>query len=395
MLHRFSLPPLLLFCLTTLALTGCESWFQAEPPHLRLKPATFTDLPGWQQDNLAAFAPAFQRSCERMSRKPMEARLGALPEAGTYQDWQRACQAFLALSTHDQTSVRAWAEAYMTPFEVRSGQDPNGLFTGYYEASLNGSRTPHSPYLTPLHTRPEDLVMVNLGEFRSELKGQRIAGRVTEGMLRPYETREAIVTGHWPHQDKALVWVDDPVDAFFLQIQGSGVVQLDDGQQMRVGYDGQNGHPYFAIGRELIKRGAMTAETVSMQAIRAWLTQHPDQADEIMNTNPSYVFFREIKRDGAVGGEGVVLTPGRSLAIDHTQLAYGLPLWADIAPPVPSHPRLQRLMVAQDTGGAIRGAVRGDVFWGFGDEAEHLAGHMKSSGRYWVLLPRSLSAGKS
>lgn len=381
--------------LNSLLLSGCETWFKAEPPRLTLRAAQFNQLPGWEQDDLSTFAPAFARSCERILRKPADARLGALPEAGTYRDWQPACVAFQALDLKSNPAIRDWATTYMAPWEVRSGNEPTGLFTGYYEASLKGSRTPHHPYLTPLHTRPDDLVTVQLGEFRESLKGQRIAGRVKDGALHPYETRASIVTGHWPHQDQALVWVDDPVDAFFVQIQGSGVVELDDGQLMRIGYDGQNGHPYFAIGRELIRRGELTPETVSMQSIRDWLSQHPDQADSVMNTNPSYVFFREIQREGAMGGEGVVLTAGRSLAIDHTQLAYGLPIFTDIAPPLPSEARLQRLMVAQDTGGAIQGAVRGDVFWGFGDHAEWLAGHMKSEGRYWLLLPRHLTAGKS
>ncbi|MEM7651032.1 MAG: MltA domain-containing protein, partial [Pseudomonadota bacterium] len=172
------------------------------------------------------------------------------------------------------------------------------------------------------------------------------------------------------------------------QIQGSGVVQLDDGGVMRIGYAGQNGHVYYAIGRELIKRGDIEKEDVSLQSIRSWLEANPDQADEIMNTNESYVFFQELKGEGPLGGSGVALTPGRSLAVDRSLLAYGLPLWADIEAPIDGAPHIQRLMVAQDTGGAIRGPVRGDVFWGYGERAETLAGPMKSQGRYWALLPK-------
>ena len=157
---------------------------------------------------------------------------------------------------------------------------------------------------------------------------------------------------------------------------------------IRLGYAGQNGHVYYAIGRELIARGALEKEAVSLQSIREWLNANPDQADEIMNTNASYVFFQELKEDGPKGGEGVALTAGRSLAVDHSLMAYGLPIWADIEEPVPGAGPIRRMMVAQDTGGAIRGPVRGDVFWGHGARAEQLAGPMKSSGRYWVLLPQ-------
>ncbi|MGH1399575.1 MAG: murein transglycosylase A, partial [Alphaproteobacteria bacterium] len=299
------------------------------------------------------------------------------------------CFDFAALSPKSQTTLQRYFEQNFTPYNVRSGSDPNGLFTGYYEASLKGSRTKTARYNIPLHTRPDDLVMVQLGEFREELKGQRIAGRVKGGNLKPYESREEIIAGKWPHHDKVLLWVDDPVDAFFVQIQGSGLVEMSDGTTMRIGYAGQNGHPYYAIGRELIKRGALTKESVSMQAIRDWLAKNPADADALMNTNKSYVFFREINGEGPIGGQGVALTAGRSLAIDRSLISYGLPIWTDIAAPTPDTKSIQKLMITQDTGGAIRGAVRGDVFWGYGATAETLAGSMKSKGKYWVLLPNN------
>jgi membrane-bound lytic murein transglycosylase A len=361
---------------------------QEEGAPLTLKPVSFSALPGWGDDTLAEAVPALQRSCERILRRPPAGAYSALPQAGTNADWQGICLDLRALNTQNPQETQLFFERHFTPFEVRAGTQAEGLFTGYYEASLKGSRTRHDQYRYPLHTRPGDLVMVDLGEFREELKGQRIAGRVKEGSLKPYEDRAAIVAGRWPHNDKVLVWVDDPVDAFFVQIQGSGIVELDDGSVMRIGYAGQNGHIYYAIGRELIARGELTKDGVSMQAIRQWLAANPDKADEIMNTNRSYVFFEESKQDGAVGGEGVILTPGRSLAIDHSEIPYGAPLWVDIAEPVPGVGDLRRLMLAQDTGGAIRGAVRGDVFWGYGDRAESIAGPMKAQGRYWLLLPR-------
>ena len=274
---------------------------------------------------------------------------------------------------------------------VTADAESTGLFTGYYEAALKGSRTRKGPYQYPLRARPDDLVMVQLGDFREELKGQRIAGRVQSGRLKPYETHAEINAGKLPPaQDKTLVWVDSPVDAFFVQIQGSGVVALDDGTLMRIGYAGQNGHPYYAVGRELVKNGELSKDEVSMQSIRAWMTNNPDKARALMETNKSYVFFEEVKSEGPKGGEGIALTPMRSLAIDHSLIPYGMPVWLSADHPVPSQGRLNRLMITQDTGGAIRGPVRGDFFWGYGTQAEKLAGAMKSQGRYWFLLPKAL-----
>ena len=374
-----------------LLLSACAGGPAAEKPagedaKLVLKPVEYSALPGWGADNLSEFVPALQKTCARLAKKEWSESVGVIPEAGTIGDWQRICGGLA--SAPDNAALKAFLEKNLQPFEASAENKTDGLFTGYYEASLKGSRTKHGPYTVPLYTRPTDLVMVDLGNFREELKGQRIAGRVQDGNLKPYEDRAAIVGGQWPHNDKVLVWVDDPVDAFFVQIQGSGVVELDDGSVMRIGYAGQNGHIYYAIGRELIKRGELTKDNVSMQAIQTWLAAHPAQADEIMNTNRSYVFFQESQGAGPLGGENVALTPGRSLAIDRSKIPYGIPVWVNIAEPAPGAGGLRRLMMAQDTGGAIRGAVRGDVFWGYGAKAESMAGPMKSQGKYWLLLPR-------
>lgn len=363
-----------------------------EEPKMRLVQSGYPELPGWGTDRYAEILPAIEKTCARIMKNDPAKPFGLLEEAGSYGDWQAVCTDLLNLPERTDHSIKAFFEQRFTPYQILSGDEAYGLFTGYYEASLKGSYTKSERYHVPLHKRPSDLVMVDLGLFREHLKGERIAGRIENGALRPYEARDAIVAGNWPYTDDAhvLVWVDDSVDAFFLQIQGSGRILLDDGSFMRAGYAGQNGHPYYAIGRELIKMGHLTKETVSMQSIRAWLEAHPDQADSIMNTNKSYVFFEQIAGDGPLGGENVALTATRSLAIDRSLLPYGLPFWVDIEPPMENMPALQRLMMAQDTGGAIRGAVRGDVFWGYGEEAELLAGHMKSKGRYWVLLPKKI-----
>lgn len=361
-----------------------------EEPIMQMIPTDFSALPDWGTDKAAEILPAFEKSCLRIMKNDPEKPFGLIEQAGKYGAWQTICHDMQNLSSRDDMNVQRFFETHFTPYQVLSGEDPYGLFTGYYEASLNGSRVKSDVYNTPLHKRPDDLIMVDLGLFREHLKGERIAGRVENGALKPYEPRDQIIAGNWPYNqdDQVLAWVDDPVDAFFLQIQGSGRILLEDGSMIRAGYAAQNGHPYYAIGRELIKMGYLTKETVSMQSIRAWLEANPDQAEAIMNTNKSYVFFEELNGEGPLGGENVALTPTRSLAIDRSLLPYGLPLWVDIEPPMEGLPPLKRLMMAQDTGGAIRGAVRGDVFWGYGAEAEMLAGHMKSKGRYWALLPK-------
>lgn len=375
---------IIIFGLYSLLLTACAEMAPENAP-LLLKPASYDDLKGWNADDFDGFASAFGRSCERILKQTPGKAFGPDGVGGTYGDWQPACRELPAAG-----SKKSFIEQWFRPYLATGGGAEKGLFTGYYEASLRGSRTRHGPYQYPLYRRPDDLVMVDLGEFRDELKGQRIAGRVIDARLKPYEDRAAITAGNWPHNDKVIVWVDNPVDSFFLHIQGSGRVLLDDDTQMRVGYDGQNGHVYYAVGRELIKRGELTKDNVSMQAIRQWMADHPEKTDEIMNTNRSYVFFRELTEEGPEGGEGVTLTPLRSMAIDRSKIPYGIPVWLDVPEPAPGAEPLRRLMVAQDTGGAIRGPVRGDIFWGYGPQAENRAGKMKAEGRYWLLLPKTV-----
>ncbi len=367
--------------------SSCAAVDKEKAP-LVLKPAGFNDLPGWARDDHGQVLAAFSKSCERILKRDPSDQFGPDEVGGTYGDWQPAC---MALAGTSPAYAREFFERWFTPWKATmDGREDEGLFTGYYEASLKGAREKTGPYAFPLHARPDDLVMVDLGTFRDDLKGRRIAGRVKGGHLKPYEDRQNISQGRWPHNDEALVWVDDPVEAFFLHIQGSGRVLLEDGGFIRVGYAGQNGHPYYAIGRDLVHRGALEKEEVSLQSIRAWLENNPQEAQAVMNTNKSYVFFQELTGDGPLGGEGLALTPGRSLAVDRSKLPYGVPMWLDIEAPVTGEPDIRRLVVAQDTGGAIRGAVRGDMFWGFGARAEYLAGHMKSQGRYWLLLPKTL-----
>lgn len=380
-----------------LMLTGCADLTDTKTPApkaaLKLENAAFADLTGWAADDHLAALRAFDKSCARLLKADATKTITVADRTMTVQDWQKICAARPDPVTATAAAARAYFEQNFTPVMATADGRADGLFTGYYEASLRGSYARTGAYQVPLRRRPDDLVEVNLGDFRPDWKGQRIAGRVRDGKLKPYEDRAAIVAGKLPAgSDNPIVYVDSAVDAFFLQIQGSGIVTLPDGSTVRLGYDGQNGHPYVAIGKKLVETGAMTKEQVSMQSIRAWLAAHPDQAVAMMNANPSYVFFRTLDdidaSSGPLGGEGVSLTPGRSLAVDRTIIPYGLPIWLAADHPVDGGSKIHRLVIAQDTGGAITGPVRGDLFWGYGPEAEHAAGLMKSNGRYWFLLPK-------
>lgn len=357
-------------------------------PRLVLTPARFSDLPGWNTDRQGDALVALKRSCARITTLPDGREIGPDGMAGTVTSWRGPCEQALRLDPEDHASARSFFEREFTPLIATDNGMSDGLFTGYYEPELRGARAPGGRYTVPLHGRPADLVTVDLGQFREEWHGKSITGQLNGGTLRPYPTRAEIEAGALKNAQSEIVWVDDPVDAFFLQIQGSGRILFEDGSMMRVGYIAQNGRPYVAIGRALIARGALTRETVSMQSIRAWLTGHPADAAAVMNTNTSYIFFRVLDGNGPVGSEGVALTPGRSIAVDRAFLAMGLPVWLDAEDPLEPDRRLQRLLIAQDSGGAIRGPVRGDVFWGHGAEAADRAGRMRSRGRYWILLPR-------
>jgi len=312
--------------------------------------------------------------------------------------WPRLCAEFAALPRPAPDAMpraeplRGWLATRFEAWPLRDARGgTEGLMTGYYEPLLTGSRTRESSRQAPLYTRPGDLLTIDLAGVEPRLAGLRLRGRVQGTRVVPYHSRADIETAQ-PLGGSELLWVDDPVDAFFLEIQGSGRVALAEGGEMRVGYAAQNGHGYVPVGRILADRGEIPREQVSMQSIRAWMARDARAAQDLMNANPSYVFFRELTGDGPIGSEGVALVPGRSLAVDRAHVALGVPVWLDAQDPLDEARRVLRLLVAQDTGGAIRGVVRGDVFWGAGEEAAERAGRMRSRGRTWVLLPRDLAA---
>ncbi len=362
---------------------------------LRLTAGRLAELPGWADDAVAEALPALRRSCERLLRLPAARPIGPGAIAGTAADWQAPCRDLAErgeAGEAGETEARRFLEEWFAPFLIADGDDPDGLFTGYYEAELRGARSPDQRYHVPLYRRPPSLISVDLGQFRSELAGRRIAGKLAGRRLRPFDDRAGIDGGALAGRGLELLWVDDPVDAFFLHVQGSGRVLLEDGGVVRVGYDGTNDLPFVAIGRTLLQAGLIDPGQASMQGIRDWLKANPEHGREIMARNGRFVFFRELDGDGPIGAEGVPLTPGRSLAVDPAFLPFGVPLWLDTHwPGAPTRP-LRRLVVAQDAGAAIKGPVRGDLFWGYGEAALHQAGRMKSTGRLHLLLPRTLAA---
>ncbi len=377
--------PVLLLLL--LALAGCAAPRPQPPsgPALALARTDFSALPGFGGDSRAALA-AFRRSCAVLMARPDATPMGGAGYAGTVGDWRGVCAAAQRVPA-DQAS-RDFFAANFTPFEVLGGQ---GLFTGYYEPQINASRTRHGAFQTPVYGLPADLVRADLGQFIPGLKGEHISGRVEGHTLLPYPDRAAIETGGIANAP-VLLWTDDPVAFFFLQIQGSGRALFEDGTSARIAYAGENGRPYSAIGRVLIGDGELTRENVSLQSIRAWLLAHPDKARAVMQINQSYIFFRETALGdtalGPKGAQGVPLTPLASLAVDPRLNALGAPFFLAADGPDPVH----GLLIAQDVGGAIRGPVRGDIFFGFGPDAERRAGTMKAPGRLFVLLPNGLAA---
>lgn len=376
-----------------LVLAACEPTPEVEM--LGLTPVSFDALAGWDDDDHAAALVALLRSCERFDPQPSDSPVGPGGVAGTIADWRAPCAAARGVAGGDTAAARTYFETWFAPFGTRDRGSEEGLFTGYFEPLLTGRRYSGDGYDVPIYSRPADLVTADLGLFGSDLRGRRIAGRVEGGTLRPYDSRGEIDSGALDGRVPVIAWVDDAIDAFFLHVQGSGRIRLDDGGIVRVGYAGSNGQAYVSIGRVLVERGALKQDEVSLQTIRAWLLAHPDEAADVMSKNPSYVFFRTLDGDGPVGSQGAVLTPGRSLAVDPRYIPLGVPVWLDIlAPAVDANAGdrpVRRLVVAQDTGGAIKGPIRGDLFWGFGADAESVAGRMKHQGRLYLLLPRSVA----
>jgi membrane-bound lytic murein transglycosylase A len=318
----------------------------------------------------------------------------------TRNTWQTVCTAASALPAPDTSSARRFFETHFSPYRIVGGDGADvGLVTGYYEPLIDGSRVRDARFSAPIFAPPVDLVGVELAALYPELAGKRVRGRLDGQRVVPYWTRAEIEAGRMRADTRALAYLADPLDAFFLQVQGSGRVRLPDGTVLRVGYADQNGHPYKAVGRVLIDRGELTPETVSMQSIRAWGERNRDKLAALLDENPSYVFFREVAPpapgtpdaaiDGPTGSLGVPLLAMRTIAVDPAGIPLGAPVFVATTRPDTKAP-LRVLTLAQDTGGAIRGAVRADYFWGTGNAAGELAGQMREQGSLWLLWPKGV-----
>lgn len=371
-------------CAPCPACAQCAAPVVTLPPAKPMQQARWSDLPGWGDDEVSAAWPAFLQSCRVLVTKPQ----GPL--------WRPACDEAKALDGRDTATLRRFFESRFEPYLLTNPDGTtSGMITGYYEPLLRGSRTHGKPYMQPVLGVPGDLLTIELGDVLPELKNMRLRGRLQGNKVVPYFSRAEIVGHEKAYADRVLLWVDDAVELFFLQVQGSGRVKLPDGGMVRIGYADQNGHPYQSIGRVLVERGEMKLEEASMQGIQAWARANPAKLNDLLNSNPSYVFFRELPAkgadsDGPPGALGVPLVAERSIAVDARHVPLGAPVFLSTTQPNSAVP-LRRLMLAQDTGGAIRGVVRADFFWGFGAEAGAQAGRMKQSGQMWVLLPPGIA----
>jgi len=367
-------------------------------PHdtLTLTEATFADLPGWADDKHAEAVVAFLRSCAELAKLPDAAPVGQDGHGGVARQWRAACAAAAKVKAGDHAAARQMLEAELTPFAAAGGKGPDGLFTGYCVQEVHASRKRGGTYQHPMYARPKDLVMVDLAPFLRDAHGRRIWGRIDgKGELVPYLTRQEIRQGALDGRGLELVYADSAIDVLFAHIEGTAKVRLDDGKEIWLGFAGKNGRAFRGVGGVLKAMGAFKPPaTGTMQDIRAWLEANPTRFDEIADQSPAYVFFQESKRPGAIGSQQVVLTARRSLAIDRAFVAFGTPIWLDTRVPMSAKGGVtpwKRLLIAQDTGGAILGAVRGDIYWGDDAQACEIGGRMGTTGRYWLLLPKGVT----
>jgi membrane-bound lytic murein transglycosylase A len=370
---------------------------EAPPEEEKKKPVTlrfktldsFKGLPGWDEADLSASFKTFKASCEVFLRQPPEKDVGNQYVPLKAEDWYPACRAAKQLDNPSNANIRSFFEAWFNPGEFEKEGPIEGLFTGYYVPIVDGSLRRTDLYTVPIYGLPRNWVTFRLSAFDNDAPDRKVVGRVDGHHVYPYHTREEINQGAIEKFAPVLVWVEDQVDRLFLEIQGSGIIKLPSGEKIFIGYAGQNGAAYTSIANVLIQQGILTKDSASMQNIRAYFRDNPGKMLDVINQNKSFVFFEKQQKAAARGAQGIFLTPEYSLAVDRSFVPLGAPVWLnttrfDEDKQVP----LQRLMIAQDTGGAINGPVRGDVFWGTGPKAGEIAGRMKNKGKYWVMVPR-------
>jgi len=361
---------------------------------LALTRVGFQDLPGWADDAVAEAVPALLRSCEQLRSLDDDAPIGTDGHGGRARDWRKPCAAAGKLAPGNDAAARAMFDAQFVPYIAAGAAGPVGKLTGYYVAEIHASRTRHGKFQVPVLGRPDDLVAVDLTGFLADAHGRRIWGRVDHGKLAPYYTREQIRKGALDGRGLELMYADDPVDVLFAQIEGSAKATLDDGTTVWLEFAGKNGRAYKGVGGVLRGGGYLRPGEGTMLGIRTWFRDHPSRFDEIADQDASYVFFVASQRPGAVGSQ-TVLTARRSMAVDRSFIAMSTPIWVEANAPVPGKKGAtalwHHLLIAQDTGAGILGAVRGDIYWGDDAAAAELGGRMGGPGRYWLLLPHGVA----
>ncbi|HHU94523.1 MAG TPA: murein transglycosylase A [Alcaligenaceae bacterium] len=368
----------------------------ARPLSSRFQAVGWGALPDWRNDNLEHVWKGFINNCKGLMR-PVSGSL-AMPARATPRAWQPVCLAAqnsgLSPDSNDTQAIRQFLETHLQPWRLldADGKIAKNTVTGYYEPLIRASKHKQGAYQWPLYAVPDDLLTIDLGGLYPELAGKRIRGKVVDGnRVVPYDTRGEI-TSNAARQPKVLAWADDPVEAFFLQIQGSGRAVLENGQAVRLAYGDHNGHPYSSIGRWLADKGELPLAQTSMQNIKKWAKANPGRVHEMLNVNKAMVFFNEERITdpilGPKGAYGIPLIAERAVAIDPTFVPLGTPVYLATHYPASQQP-LRKLVFAQDTGAAIKGAARTDFYWGTGDQAGAQAGRMKQNGEMWVLWPKN------
>ncbi len=377
---------------------GVPDKIMSQKTAVSLTPVTFAELPGWADDDHLSAFKAFLASCQAVIDRSNPAR-GAKASPRALAEMCRFAQA--SAGKMSKAGARTFFETHFKPKRVDQ-TIKEGLLTGYYEPLLKGSRTPTAEYKAPIYRRPPDLVNMVAESERGAKSASFTHMRQTADGLKPYLTRAEIEQGALTGQGLELLYFRDNVDVYFLQVQGSGRVELPNGDKIRISYDGKNGYPYTSIGRELIDAGTFTPDNMSLKALSNWLKADRKRAEPVMWKNQSYVFFRELKAEEAGSAKGALGSPlhtGRSLAIDTAYHALGLPIY--VSSPELKHATgdrgFHRLMIAHDVGSAIKGPERGDIFFGSGDKAGRIAGVTKHPGHFYVLEPAPLmeASGRS
>ena len=379
----------------------CPPAEDAEPPppkhdQLKLTKAKFSDLPGWADDKHAEAIGSFLRSCTKIGELEDKAPVGHDGHGGLARQWRRACAAAHKVRAGDHAAAKAMFEAEFVPWVAAGKAGAEGKLTGYFVQEIRASRKPKGKYKYPIYGRPKDLVMVDLSKHIPDAAGRRIWGRLDDkGNVVPFPTRKEIRTGALSGQNLEIMYADDPVDVLFAHIEGSAKAVMDDGTTVWLEFAGKNGRAYRGVGGVLKSMGQLSAPgSGTMQGIRKWFADNPAKFDEVVDQSHSFVFFHESKEPGAVGSQMVILTPERSMAIDRAFIAHGTPIWVQTRAPVVGKTGSEpwtKLLVAQDTGGGILGAVRGDIYWGDDAAAAEKGGRMGGAGKYWLLLPKGVT----